>query len=734
MHRSLSFRNAARDPKPSTHSTALRALFVSTLLLASGTGAAETIQIFGPAGSVGFGTQVKVLPNGNVVVTAEGGQPGDRGAVYLYSRSGTLISTLTGSTPGDRVGFFSIVVLSNGNFVISSPSWDNGSVVNAGALTWASGSTGVSGVVSASNSIVGTNTNDGSSFRMPVALSNGNYVIGYGAWDNASIRDAGAVRLCSGASSCVGPMSSANALVGSTAGDFVGDTVALSNGNYVVISTVWDNGAVVNAGASTWGNGSTGTTGVVSTSNSLFGTAFDQQIGRGGAQALANGNYVVSSPNWYPTGLSGVGAVTWVNGSTGRVGAVSAANSLVGSSNWDAVGSAFLSQGRLAVLPLSNGNYVITSPLWDNGVLTNAGAVTWGNGSSGSAGIISAANSLVGSTNELVGWNLDVLNNGHYVTSTPLWNNLAGAVTWGNGNGGTSGPVSAANSLIGGAAQNRVGINGITALTNGNYVVASSEWSNGAIGNVGAATWRSGSAASPGVVSAVNSLIGSTAGDGVANNVVALSNGNYVVSSAGWDGAQINVGATTWANGGSGLVGVVSAGNSWIGSSSNDSISESPPTALSNGQYVLSSSSWDNGAIQNVGAATSVNGSISTSGVLGVSNSLIGNVANDQVSLGNDQVSPGGIINLTDGYYLVLSPNWDNGALADAGAVSLQRGDVPAAATITLGNSVIGTVANGGVKIVLDFNITSATVAVGQPASNLVSVLTLDFVFRDGFQ
>jgi len=117
-----------------------------------------------------------------------------------------------------------------------------------------------------------------------------------------------------------------------------------------------------------------------------------------------------------------------------------------------------------------------------------------------------------------------------------------------------------------------------------------------------------------------------------------------------------------------------------------------------------------------------------------VSNSLIGNVANDQVSLGNDQVSPGGIITLTDGYYLVLSPNWDNGALADAGAVSLQRGDVPAAATITLGNSVIGTVANGGVKIVLDFNITSATVAVGQPASNLVSVLTLDFVFRDGFQ
>jgi len=721
MHRNLSFRNAARDPKRSTHSTALRALFVSTLLLGSGVCAAETIQIFGPAGSVGFGTQVKVLPNGNVVVTDPSGQSGNRGAVYLYSRSGTLISTLTGSTPGDRVGSFGIVVLSNGNFVISSPSWDNGGAVDAGAFTWASGSTGVSGVVSASNSIVGSSSSDGQASRPPVLpLSNGNYVVYLSSWDNAGISDAGAVRWCSGTGGCVGAMSAANALVGSTPGDQVGNPApqALSNGNYVVNSRQWDNAGVVNAGASTWGNGSTGTTGVVSTSNSLFGTAANHAIGFNAAHPLSNGNYVVSSPFWYPAGLSAAGAATWVNGGTGRVGAVSAANSLVGSSSTNQVGR--------AVLPLSNGNYVVQSNFWDNGAVLNTGAATWGNGLSGIAGVVSAANSLVGSAaNDEVGINVVALSNGHYVTSAPDWDNgtaqNVGAATWGNGSGGTQGPVSAANSLIGGGSQNRVGSGGITALTNGNYVVGSREWDNGAITDVGAATWRNGSAASAGVVGAVNSLIGSTAVDAVAEKVVALSNGNYVVVSLSWDGAQPDVGATTWANGGGGLVGVVSAGNSWVGSSSF-------PTALNNSHYVLRSPSWDNGAIQNVGAATWVSGSISTSGVVGASNSLIGNVANDQVSFGD-------LIELAAGFYLVFSPTWDNGVVANAGAITLLRGDGPVAATITLANSIIGTVANSGNSTVFDFNSISATLAIGQPASNVVAVVIQNSpIFRDGFE
>lgn len=703
------------------------------LLLGPGLASAEFLQIAGPAGSVGFGTQVAVLPNGNVVITDPFGLANNIGAVYLYSSRGQLISTLTGSTPNDAVGSGGIVVLNNGNFVIVSQGWDAAGVVNAGAVTFASGTTGVSGVVSASNSVIGSSSDDANmvdplrvqlgGFDPVVALSNGNYVVFFPSWDNSGVVDAGAVRWCSGTGGCVGPMSVANALVGSNPGDVVGVgfPFALTNGNYVVNSPSWDNGAVVNAGASTWGNGTTGRTGVVSTSNSLVGTQANHRVGTT-AFALSNGNYVVGSPFWYTTGLSDVGAATWANGSTGRVGAVSAANSLVGSSTDDRVGA--------SVLALANGNYVLRSQLWNNAAAVDAGAVTWGNGSSGSVGVVSAANSLVGSSaNDRVGINVVALSNGHYVTSAFEWDNgastNAGAATWGNGTSGTSGPVSAANSLIGGGSQNRVGI-GITALTNGNYVVASRDWDNGATSNVGAATWRNGSAAGPGVVGAGNSLIGSTVFDEVGYNVVALSNGNYVVSSGAWDGAQPDVGAATWANGASGLVGVVSAGNSWIGSSSENFIGNFAPVALSNGNYVLRSNSWDNGAAQNVGAATWVNGSSATNGVVGAGNSLVGSVANDQVSLD-------GIIDLTNGYYLVRSNEWDNGGLVNAGALSLLPSTGPLAGTLNLGNSILGNVAGQGSSMVVGFNVTASVLVVGQPASNLVTLIN-DILHKDGFE
>jgi len=111
--------------------------------------------------------------------------------------------------------------------------------------------------------------------------------------------------------------------------------------------------------------------------------------------------------------------------------------------------------------------------------------------------------------------------------------------------------------------------------------------------------------------------------------------------------------------------------------------------------------------------------------VVAAANSLIGNVADDQVSLR-------GFIELTDDFYLMFSPNWDNGVLANAGAVTLLRGDGPVAATINRDNNIIGTVANAGFSIVVGFNGTSATVAVGQPASNVVTLLNA-VIFRDGF-
>src|SRR5262249_10880442 len=104
-----------------------------------------------------------------------------------------------------------------------------------------------------------------------------------------------------------------------------------------------------------------------------------------GITLLSNGNYLVHSSHWN----SYRGAVTWGNGSTGVRGILSEANSLVGSSSLDQVGISFIT-------PLSNGNYVVATPLWNG----NRGAVTLIDGQTGQTldgrGVITTQNSLVG--------------------------------------------------------------------------------------------------------------------------------------------------------------------------------------------------------------------------------------------------------------------------------------------------------------------------------------------------
>ena len=165
------------------------------------------------------------------------------------------------------------------------------------------------------------------------------------------------------------------------------------------------------------------------------------------------------------------------------------------------------------------------------------------------------------------------LTNGNYVVSSLVWNGDRGAVTWGDGSTGTTGVVSAANSLVGTAALDEVGLDGVTALTNGNYVVASSRWDNGGTTDVGAATWGDGATGITGPVSGDNSLVGTAADDSVAtsglgaNSVTALVNGNYVVGSASWDGGgpTFAVGAVTVGDGTTGTTGPVTETNSLVG-------------------------------------------------------------------------------------------------------------------------------------------------------------------------
>lgn len=512
----------------------------------------------------GFGDAIVPLSTGNVVVTKPKDTFGgtNAGAVYLYNgATGALISMLTGAADdqagsGGLTGSSGVTALSNGNYVVASPNWSNGK----GAVTWGNGTTGIIGMLSTANSLVGTQTDDRVGSGGVTALSNGNYVVSNPSWDNGAIEDAGAVTWGNGSTGITGEVNITNSLVGTQANDSVsggdngtGSVTALSNGNYVVSSRLWDNGAIQNAGAVTWGNGFIGITGEVNTTNSLVGSSEENLVGYGGVTALDNGNYVVSSPFWDAPDTNAntynEGAVTWGNGSIGITGEVNLTNSLVGTQADDQLGSG-------GVTALKNGKYVVSSPSWDNGTIQDVGAVTWRDGTTGITGTVSTANSLVGTqSNDQIGsGKVTALTNGNYVVSSPNWSNTLGAVTWVDGATGIIGVVSAANSLIGTQTNDQIGSGKVTALTNGNYVVSSPDWAN----KLGAVTWGNGTSAMIGAVSAANSLVGSQANDQVGSGgVIALFNGNYLVSSPEWKNQGTKVGAITWVDG--------STGRSWDG-------------------------------------------------------------------------------------------------------------------------------------------------------------------------
>lgn len=636
------------------------------------------------------------LANGNIVqVSDEDDFAGtDAGAVYLYrGTDGALLSMLTGASAGDRVGVGGVTALSNGDFVVSSHLWDNGSTDAAGAATWGDGSVGVSGVVSASNSLVGDQTNDFVSNGGIRELANGNYIVHSPDWNNGSATAAGAVTWADGDSGITGVVSASNSLVGTQAGDRLGSfgITLLPNGNYVISTPTWNNGAAADAGAVTWGNGATGTVGAVSAANSLVGTQAGDSVGNQGVTVLANGNYVIGANFWDNGSVVDAGAAVWADGDTGIAGTISAANAIVGAQTGDQV-----SVGGITAL--SNGNYVVESWVWDNGLVMDAGAATWGNGATGTSGVVSAANSLVGTQFEdhvSIG-GVTALANGNYVVNSQDWDNgsvaNAGAATWGNGASGISGAVSASNSLVGDSDNDFVSRSGSFALSNGNYLVISDAWNNGSALNAGAVTFGNGATGITGVVSASNSLVGDATNDLVGSGgIVELANGNYLVRSFTWsNGAALNAGAVTWGSGTSGVTGVVSAANSIVGSSEGDLVGlqgdEGGIVALPNGNYVVLSPNWDNGSVENAGAVTWGNGSTGTSGVVSSANSLVGTQA-------NDMVGEGGVTVLANSNYVVRSFNWDRGSIVNAGAVTWADGDTGISGAVSSSNSLVGSTA-----------------------------------------
>ncbi|WP_165940079.1 T9SS type A sorting domain-containing protein [Dyadobacter psychrotolerans] len=757
---------------------------------------AQIKKIAGPAGSESFGLAVTVLTNGNYVVTDPLHDiPGitNVGAVHLYNGiTHALISTITGSGPSDQAGSGGITALTNGNFVISSPQWRNGGSTQAGAATWGNGVTGISGVISIANSLVGSTPNDNVSSLGIRALPNGHYVVvsphwehnvllmndagavtwGNGTtgtaglvsesnsivgsrWDDAvgsegitiltnnnyvvtstkwggstPLTSLGAVTWCNGSGGSAGRVSLTNSLLGSLDGDNIGSSgvKALPNGNYVVCSPSSRQGGVAEAGAVTWGNGATGTSGLVDESNSLVGSHAQDQVGytvTGGVVVLTNGNYIVDSENWDNGSIVNAGAVTWCNGVTGRTGVVTEMNSLVGSTDEDKVGGG---SGEGKVVALTNGNYVVSAPFWDNGAAMNTGAVIWCDGNIGSSGTVNPATAIIGAqaNDQIARGGVTPLSNGHYVISSPFWDNAAvpdvGATTWANGTMTTAGTVSISNSIIG-SSTNDFLTQRIAVLTNGHYVISNRYWNNGAIIDAGAATWRNGNVATNGVISADNSLTGSTSSDNVGQDIVPLRNGNYVVGSRNWNkGAISDAGAVTWGDGATGITGLVSEANSLVGSSTSDQIGVQATAgldvgihALANGNYLVESHLWNNGGVVDAGAVTLADGTKADTGIIDASNSLVGSTAND--NLGYYFTSP-----LTDGNYLVRGVNWDNGLNVNVGSMTLGNGSYAVTGVVNPCNSVIGSDANEGPSLKPVYNYPKAYLIVGTPQENAINI------------
>jgi hypothetical protein len=607
------------------------------------------------ADQIGSGGVV-MLENGNyVVISPSWGHDGklNVGAATWGSMTAGVTgvvsdtNSLVGNSAEDKVGF-EVVALTNGNYVVLSPYWNDLTATDAGAATWGNGTSGTAGTVSGSNSLVGSQTDDlvGSGYievddKSPgaIALTNGNYIVYSPFWNNGDVVDAGAVTWRNGSAGTSGVVSAANSLVGTTNNDLIYINVKYlpNNGNYVVGSVSWDNTdtGAVDAGAVTWGDGdgSPLAAGEISSTISLVGETTDDWIGDNVA-VLVNGNYVVSTGSWDSPSFVDAGAATWVNGATGITGTIDATNSLVGNHASDQVG--------WGVRELTNGHYVVVSPFWDVPGKQNVGAVTWVNGTTGATGIFDDSNSMIGNTaDDKIGYWMGVtpLSNGNYIISSSFWDNPgtgavdAGAATWVSGSGPVTGVVSAANSLVGTQADDHVG-RGIRALTNGNYVTFSPEWDNGTAWSAGAVTWGNGATGTIGVVGPSNSLVGLHTIDQVGWNILALTNGNYVVNNHLVDlNGMVNAGAVTWGNGSTGTTGVISSANSLVGRTAFDEVGKYIITTLDTGDYIIRSQAWDNGSIVDAGAVTWGDGTRGTTGLITPWNSVLGEVTDGGITL-----------------------------------------------------------------------------------------------------
>ena len=560
-----------------------------------------------------FGSKVVILPNGNIVVAAplDSSVATNNGAVHLFNPyTQTLIASFYGDTEDDQLGSKSITALANSNFVIASP-LDDEAVVDGGTVRLIHGTTGAQISV-----LEGDAADDFLGRHSITALANSNFVIA-SQFDDEAVVDGGTVRLIHGTTGA-----QISVLEGDTASDHISSSItALANSNFVFASQ-FDDEAVVDGGTVRLIHGTTGAQISV-----LEGNTASDRIG-GSITALANNNFVIASAFDDEAVVNG-GTVRLIHGTTGVQISV-----LEGDTADDFLGSN-------GITALANNYFVIASELDDEAVI-DGGTVRL-------VGVDGVQISVLeGDTADdyLGRHSITALANSNFVIASPLDDEAVvdgGTVRLIHGTTGAQISV-----LEGDTADDYLGSDGITALANNNFVIAST-LDDETVVDGGTVRLIHGTTGAQ-----ISVLEGDTADDYLGNSsITALANNNFVIASTYDDEAVVDGGTVRLIHGTTGVQISVLEGDT-----ADDRLGSWGVTALANNNYLVSSH-LDDQTVVDGGTVRQMNG---TTGnpirtIVGtVSGDILGTIVIDSPK--ND-------------FYILSLPNKDNNTMSDSGFVTL---------------------------------------------------------------
>lgn len=332
---------------------------------------------------LGFILSNEIITNGNFLCPGPFANANVSAVIYGNGVTATEINRITGGSVGD--GFFRFGVLSNGNWVITSSFFDGGAGADTGVAITVNGTTGVE-----LNRVEGGTANDqlGNSNQF-FNLGNNNFLVTSSVADNGAIVNAGVVIMIDGTTGL-----EITRFSGSTANDNFGTAstgvLVLNNNNFVICAPNFDSGAIVDAGVAILVNGSTG----VEISR-LTGTTASDQICSGGATKMNNNNFIVESPLHDVNGIVNAGSFTLIDGDTGVV---------IGQIAGDQANDSF---GNANSIPITDSDSIVLSaPNNDVGTIVDAGALIVMDGVSGTEVSRSEGdqtNDNIGTGNSVVG-------------------------------------------------------------------------------------------------------------------------------------------------------------------------------------------------------------------------------------------------------------------------------------------------------------------------------------------